>query len=247
MSDGEPSRRSLSILVPLFNEEKTVRPFLDELYAKCLNHMTDYEVLLLEDGSKDRTVEVMRECEKIFPNLKAISAGARVGYAVVVTRGIAQASKDWILLMDGDGQIEPDDLRYFLACSDDYDIICGEKFPRCDPWYRIVVSRWFDICSDIILGVSVRDINFGFKLMRAEAAKKIAPRCGKLGEIYTAELVIRFIYAGYRFHQMRVRHRRRMMGTTSQGIPPRVLLKKSWRAFTGLFKLRGEFMSGEPV
>jgi hypothetical protein len=145
--------------------------------------------------------------------------------------------------MDGDGQIEPDDINLLLKTSTDYDIVSGEKFPRCDPWYRILVSRWFDVLSDIILGIRLPDINFGFKLMRSEAAKKLAPQCNKLGEIYTAELVMRFIYGGYRLHQMRVRHRQRLLGTKSQGIPPSVLIQKSFRAFRGILALRKEFTS----
>jgi dolichol-phosphate mannosyltransferase len=240
MEHTDNQKRSLTILVPVYNEQTTIRPFLDELYAKGLKGITDFEVLMLEDGSKDKTVEVLRECEKSYPNLTAYTDPNRIGYAACVTRGIARASKDWILLMDGDGQIEPEDISLLLKTPTDYDIVCGEKFPRCDPWFRIVVSRFFDVCTDIVLGICLRDINFGFKLMRASAAKKLAPQCGKLGEIYTAELVIRFIYAGYRLCEVRTRHRSRLKGTKSQGIPPGKIIGKSWRAFRGLMGLRKE-------
>lgn len=245
MDAADPQRRSLTILVPVHNEEKTVRPFLDELYAKVLHRLADFEVLMLEDGSKDRTREVLADCERDYRNLKAITSPERIGYRRCVTLGIERASKDWILLMDGDGQIEPEDIFLLLKCPEDYDIVIGEKFPRCDPWFRIVVSRLFDVVTDTVLGICLRDINFGFKLMRAAAAKQLAPRCGKLGEIYTAELCIRFIYAGHRLHQMRVRHRGRLKGTVSTGIPPSKIIGKSWRAWRGLLELRKEIAGAD--
>jgi dolichol-phosphate mannosyltransferase len=243
MDTSDVTQRPLTVLIPVHNEAGTIRPVLDELYAKCLGKLSDFELLLLEDGSSDDTAKVLRECESAYPNLRAVIEPKRVGYAVSVTRGIAMAKKGWVLLMDGDGQIEPDDMSLLLRTPIEYDIVMGEKFPRCDPALRIVVSRCFDILTDIILGINLRDINFGFKLMRAEAAKRLAPQCGKLGEIYSAELVMRFVYAGYRLHQVRVRHRKRALGTTSQGMLPSMVVGKSWKAFRGLLALRKELTS----
>ena len=238
-----PSNRSLTVLVPIFNEEHGIRPFLDELYAKGLKDLKDYEVIMVEDGSKDNTAQVLHECAATYPHLIAMTNPERCGYRVSVTKGILAASKDWILLMDGDGQIEPADISLLLDTPLDYDIVVTEKFPRCDPTFRILMSRCFDIVMDLSLGISIRDINFGFKLMRSSIAKQIAPQCEKLGEIYTAELVMRFVYAGCRLRQMRVRHRKRAVGT-SQGMPPNVIAAKVWRAFTGLLKLKKELTSG---
>jgi glycosyltransferase involved in cell wall biosynthesis len=106
--------RSLSVLVPVHNEADSVRPFLDELYAKCLSKLTNFEVLMLEDGSSDNTAQVLKECEKAYPNLIAMTEPNKVGYRVTVTKGILQAGKEWILLMDGDGQIEPADIQLAL-------------------------------------------------------------------------------------------------------------------------------------
>lgn len=236
--------RALSVVVPVYNEADNVRPFLDELYAHGLNQLTDFEVIMVEDGSTDGTDRVLHECEKQYPNLRAITERQRVGYRVIVTRGILDARKEWTLLMDGDGQIEPADIPLLLECPPFYDIVIAEKFPRCDPAHRIFVSRVFDMLSDLVLGINLRDINFGFKLMRTAVAQKLAPQCGKLGEIYTAELVMRFVYGGYRLQQVRVRHRKRTAGT-STGIPTRMILGKSWKAFRGLLALHKELTSGQ--
>lgn len=239
-TNGNIPPRSVSILIPVHNEARIIRSVLDELYAKCFSRLPDFELLMLEDGSKDDTPAVLKACESDYPNLRAVTDPHRIGYAASLTRGIAMAKKDWILLLDGDGQIEPEDIWLLLGTSMDYDIVSGEKFPRCDPTFRILVSRCFDLVTDIFLGISVRDINFGLKLMRTRVAQRLAPTCGKLGEIYTAELMMRCIYAGCRLHQIRVRHRKRTANSVSTGIPPHMLLGKAWKAFRGLLALRKE-------
>lgn len=239
METCKGSDLSLTVLIPVHNEEGSIRGTLAELYGKCLNQLTNFELILLEDGSADRTAEVLHECEQQFPNLKASTQRERIGYRAIVSRGIQMASKEWILLMDGDGQIEPADIWALLACAADHDIVTAIKFPRCDPVVRIMISRCFDIITDMILGISIRDINFGFKLMRTRLAQDIAPRCGKLGEIFTAEMVIRFVYMGYRLNQIRVRHHKRLVGP-SQGIPSTRLLGRSLKTFKGLLDLRRE-------
>ena len=123
---------------------------------------------MLEDGSSDNTAEILKACEKKFPNLITHTSKERIGYRRHVTSGFQMASKEWVLLMDGDGQIEPADIWILLSEPMTFDIVTAIKFPRCDPMSRIFISRCFDVITDLILGVSIRDINFGFKLMRTK-------------------------------------------------------------------------------
>jgi glycosyltransferase involved in cell wall biosynthesis len=243
MSNLPGHDRPLSILIPVYNEAKTIRTTLDELYDKCFGHLTDFELLMLEDGSSDGTGGILHACESTYPGLRAITEPKRFGFGPMVGRGILEAKKQWILLLDGDGQIEPADIRLLLECSQEFDMVTAVKFPRCDPIARILVSRAFDFMTDITLGISIRDINFGLKLMRTSVAQELAPKCCRLGDIYTAELVIRFVYGGYRLRQIQVRHRRRTSGI-STNMPSRfTLLWRSLHALRGLFKLRKELLS----
>jgi len=235
-------KRSLSIIIPVINEAGTIEGTIQELYDKCLNRLPDFELILLEDGSSDNTAEVLHACAKKFPNLIADTNPNRIGFQQQLKRGFAMARKEWVLLMDGDGQIEPSDIWTLLAVPETYDIVTAIKFPRCDPFIRIFISRFFDVLTDLILGISVRDINFGFKLMRTSIARDISSTCGLLGVIFTAEMVIRAVYQGCRIHQVRVHHRKRIAGP-SQGIPPMKVLSSSFRAFRGLIKLKKELAS----
>lgn len=235
--------RPLSIIIPVINESSTIEKTISELYEKCLNQLADFELIILEDGSSDNTAEILRACERKFPNLKADTNPERVGFQKQLQRGFAMAKKEWVLLMDGDGQIEPADIWTLLTVPETYDIVGGVKFPRCDPVARIFISRCFDVLTDLILGISLRDINFGFKLMRASIARDIAPTCGLLGVIFTGEMMIRAVYRGYSVHQVRVRHRKRIEGP-SQGIPAMKVLSSSFKAFTGLIKLKKELAAG---
>lgn len=233
------AERSVSIIIPVFNEALTIESTLEELYDKCLGQLKNFELIILEDGSSDRTADVLESCAKRFPNILLHTSRTRIGYRTHVTQGFSMASKEWVLLMDGDGQIEPLDIWTLMAEPTSFDIVTAIKFPRCDPIGRIFISRCFDFISDLVLGINIRDINFGFKLMRTELAREIAPVCGTLGEIFTAEMVIRLVYKGCRFNQIRVRHRKRIIGT-SQGIPPARVLGRSLYTYWGLLKLRKE-------
>jgi glycosyltransferase involved in cell wall biosynthesis len=231
--------RSVSVVIPLHNEAGTVRGFLEGLYFQCLNNLNDYELILVEDGSTDGTREILLESKDKYPHMRLVLADHKLGYGPATTHGIQVATKEWVLLMDGDGQIEPADMWVLINSSEEYDIVLAEKFPRCDPVFRIFISRLFDVLTDFVLGVFIRDINFGFRIMRNAVARKIVSDCGKLGNIFNAEVAIRFVYGGYKIHQVRVRHRNRKLGK-SQGVPPGRVISTSWRAFRGLFKLRSE-------
>lgn len=239
MDNREGHDRSVSIIIPVFNEALTIEKTLQELYDVCLSHLTNFELILLEDGSSDNTVDVLKNCEKKFPNVILHTSEERIGYRTHVTQGFQMATKEWVLLMDGDGQIEPADIWALLAQPASTDIVTAVKFPRCDPMGRIFISRCFDFITDLTLGINIKDINFGFKLMRTKLVQEIAPQCGTLGEIFTAEIVVRFVYSGYSFNQIRVRHRKRLLGP-SQGIPPTRVIGRGLYTFGGLFKLRKE-------
>ena len=230
---------SLSVVIPVHNEAGIIRQFIDDIYQKCLNQLFDYELIIVEDGSTDGTREILLSSRDKHPNLKLSFEDRKLGYGSAAKKGISTATKEWVLLMDGDGQIEPADVNILLSSASDYDIVLAEKFPRCDPMFRIILSRGFDVLTDMILGVSIRDINFGFRLMRNSVAQKIVPACGCLGDIFNAEVAIRFIYGGYRLTQMKVRHRKRLLGG-SQGVPGYKVISTSWRAYMGLFSLKKE-------
>lgn len=233
--------RSLSVVIPVMNEARHIPATLQELYDKGLRHLADVEVIILEDGSTDGTAEALRSCETRFPNMTAHTSIDRIGFQTQMQRGIAMSKKEWILLMDGDGQIEPADIHTLLDVPESYDIVTAIKFPRCDPMNRIFVSRCFDLFTDLALGISIRDINFGFKLVRASIARDIAPKCHSLGVLFSAELVIRAVYQGSRVYQVPVRHRNRQIGR-SQGIPPSKLASTSIKSLRGIFQLKKELV-----
>lgn len=234
--------RSLSVVIPVMNEAGHIEATLQDLYDKGLRHLPDFEINILEDGSTDGTAERLRFCEQKFPNMTIHTSRERIGFQTQMQRGIAMSQKDWILLMDGDGQIEPEDISILLDVPESYDIVSAIKFPRCDPMNRIFVSRCFDMFTDLALGISIRDINFGFKLIRSSLAQEIAPKCHSLGVLFSAELVIRAVYQGSRVHQVSVRHRNRQTGK-SQGIPPSKLASTSIKSLRGIFQLKKELVN----
>lgn len=205
----------LSVVVPLFNEEESVRP----LYAAILGGVeglgVTFEIVLVDDGSRDGTVRIADEIARADPRVCLVRFRRNYGQTPAMAAGIAEARGDIIVTMDGDLQNDPADIGELLARMDEgNDIVVGWRHDRQDKlWSRKVPSRIANALIARVTGVPIRDNGCSLKAYRACLIKKI-PLYSEMHRFIPAMASI----AGPRIAEIRVRHHARRFGSSKYGL-----------------------------
>lgn len=164
----------LSIVYPAYNEEENV----DESYKRAveavkLANVDDYEILFVDDGSSDRTAELVRALAEKDSHVRLIEHGTNKGYAEALKSGFTAASKQYIFYSDADNQFDLKEIKNFLPAIEDYDIVCGFRIYRFDPLSRLFLSWGYNLIARTLFRIRVRDIDCAFKLFRKDVFDKI--------------------------------------------------------------------------
>jgi glycosyltransferase involved in cell wall biosynthesis len=176
-----------------------------------------FEIVLVDDGSTDDTVVVAQaEMGDQVDHLRVVTHARKSGYGITVADGLRAATGDWIAFVDGDGQFDPRDLRRLAELSDGADLIAGWRIHRADPWHRSVVSGTFNVLVRLLYGISYRDIDCGFKLMRRELLRVASPILSRSALLNT-ELYFKATRSGLIIKQVGIQHHRRIAGVRSGG------------------------------
>lgn len=202
-----------SIAIPLYNEEECVEKcvvetvrFLDRKFAGA------YELILVVNGSKDRTPEICEELANDYPCVRAVRVQDNLGYGGGITRGLSVASGDYVGFTCGDGQIMPGDLARVMheIASDRYDLVKACRVSRDDGLIRKLTSLVYNALFFMILGTRTRDINAMPKLWRRE----VMPRLDLTSTDWfiDAEIMIKSRYRGLRVKEVPVRYLERVGG-----------------------------------
>ncbi|HEY1375051.1 MAG TPA: glycosyltransferase family 2 protein [Candidatus Binatia bacterium] len=219
----ESPKVEISIVIPVYNEEASIEPLVDEIRAALDPTAKSYEIVVVDDGSIDGTYPLILSLHKKEPRLKAIRLKRNFGQTAAVAAGFAYAEGDTIVAMDGDGQNDPKDIPAMLAKMEDgYDLVCGWRSPRRDPLFRRrLPSRAANGLIAWMTGVRIHDYGCTMKALRSDLAKEMR----LYGEMHRFIPAIAF-ERGARIVEMKVHHRPRLWGTSKYGIArtSRVLL-----------------------
>ncbi len=154
------------------NEQDNIRPLTEDTLAVYRANDIDGEVLLVDDGSDDRSGEVCDELAKAHVDVRAVHHPQNLGRSYAIRTGFQEARGDVVIIMDGDRQYEPKEIPMFLSKMDEgYDVVSGWRHQRTDPFVRKLISRTYN--RWIIqrkFGLEVKDQNSGFKAFRREKA-----------------------------------------------------------------------------
>ena len=204
----------LSVVVPVYNEERSVELLYDEI-AAALDPLDDeWDAVFVDDGSTDGSFAALTRLHSRAANVRVVRLRRNFGKAAALAAGFAQASGDVIATLDADGQDDPAELPRLLAKLDEgYDLVSGWKVRRRDPWRRRLVSRVFNAVTGWISGVRLHDMNCGFKAYRAEVVRGL-PLYGELHRFIPVLAHER----GYRVTELAVNHRPREHGRSRYGI-----------------------------
>ncbi len=204
----------LSFVIPVYNEAGNVLPFGEEIVAQAATLGLSYEILFINDGSRDDTQSELRVFQKKHSKVvSVIEFRTNLGKAAAYMAGFANATGDRIITLDGDGQDDPREISHFLAKLDrGYDLVVGWKQARRDSFIKNTTSKLFNAVTGFISPVKLHDYNCGLKAYTKEAAKDLS----LYGELhrYIPVLLSR---RGYAVTEIPVNHRKRISGNSKYG------------------------------
>jgi dolichol-phosphate mannosyltransferase len=214
-----------SIIIPVYNEEDVIGSLLDEVRSFANSWCNDYELLLVDDGSSDRTPLIARDRFATWSQGKLIRLSRNSGQAAALYHGMKCARGDVVILMDGDGQNDPGDIPALLAPLDQFDMVIGIRVNRQDSFVRRKMSRLANAIRGRILKDGIADTGCGIKAFHRHVIEAFIP----IRTLYSFMPALA-ISAGFSLRQVPVHHRARKGGKSKYGV--RQFL---WRPLLDLF------------
>ena len=206
----------LSCVVPTFDEEENIEEVVADLRRALDRLAPDSEILVVDDGSRDRTGPLLDAMAARPGGPRVIHLAHNQGYGAALRAGFAAATRPLVFFMDGDGQFDPMELRRLLPHRGEAELVVGRRVGRGDGALRGLYSRAYNLLARRLLGVSVRDLNCAFKLIHRDALERLELRAD--GYTINAELLALAERAGLRVVEVPVTHRPRRHGRSKVGL-----------------------------
>jgi glycosyltransferase involved in cell wall biosynthesis len=223
----------ISAFFPAYNEALNVGELAKKTSAVLAKICDDYEVIVVNDGSKDNTVEVVNEIVKKDPKVKLITHEKNMGYGGAVKTGLYTSKFEWVFFTDGDGQFDVSEIPLLVELSKTCDVAVGYRIKRADPAIRKLNAFMWGSLVKMLLKFKVRDVDCAFKLIKKEVIDRA--QLESEGALISTELLAKAVKMGYKIGEAGVHHYPRKAGTQT-GAKLKVILK----AFVELFKFYGK-------
>lgn len=223
---------SLSVFFPAYNEEKNIKDVIETTfsYLEKEEKISEFEVITVDDGSKDKTVEIVKNLQNKYNDLVLVQHGENKGYGSALISGFKEAKKDYVFFSDADMQFDIKEISAFLEQIPEYDLVIGYRIKRQDSLMRILNARGWNILNWILFDLNVKDIDCAFKLIRRSLLDDIQLR--SQGAMISAELLIRLFNKDIKYKELPVTHFSR-----TEGNPTGANLTVIARAFGEIAKL----------
>lgn len=201
-------------MLPAYNEEHNVRIAVERALEALPAIVDDFEVIVVDDGSRDRTAAVARELvEEHHPRVRLVRHRANRGYGAAIRSGFRAGRFDLLFYTDADNQFDVGDLEWFLPLAHDHDVVIGFRVYRYDTVLRSVLSWVYNRLVSVLFRVRVRDVDCAFKLIRREVWEKIDLESSDF--FVDTELVAKARKWNFRIAEKGVRHYPRLAGETT--------------------------------
>jgi len=202
-----------SIVIPVYNEADVIAQFLMELRTCVRNWQDDYEVLVIDDGSTDPTPDIIGRCFSNWPQGKLTRLTENSGQAAALYHGMKKAQGRIIILLDGDGQNDPNDILQILEPLNQVNMVVGIRIDRQDSMARHLISRIANLVRSWLLKDSVADSGCGIKAFHRQVVEAFIP----MRTLYSFMPALA-LSAGFSLKQIPVRHRPRRGGKSKYGV-----------------------------
>ena len=222
MSTLNPEKlSSISFFCPAYNEEKNLPVLIPKIHALLSSLTNTFEILIIENGSRDATPAVADELAKKFSNVRAYHYAAGLGYGGALMEGFKHAKYDYVCYTDGDNQYDVDELRAGFALMEHADIASGYVRAKAVSTYRKIQSSVFNLFLTLLFFVHIRDINCSMKIYKRKVLETIQIK--SKSAFIDAEMLLRAYRAGFTIAQYPVTHFERTSGVAI-GSKPSVIL-----------------------
>ncbi len=219
---GTPRVDSLTMFFPAFNEEAIIAKTVGSATAVARTVADDYEVIVVDDGSRDGTAAAVERLTSADPRVRLVRHDRNRGYGAALRSGFAAAQKRLVFFSDADGQFDLGELPALLALAPSAPVVVGYRMKRNDPPHRLFIAKTYNLIIRAVFGLRVRDIDCAFKLFARDALAKVALESN--GAFISSELLIKLRRAGVRIVEVGVHHYPRTTGY-SKGAGVAVILK----------------------
>ena len=218
----------ISVVVPVFNEEESL-PILIPKLVEVLNRLnTPYEVILVDDGSSDGSLKILKEMVSQYPFLRILRFRGNRGSSAVLVAGVGEARGRRIVTIDSDLQNDPEDIPQLLGSLDHYDMAAGWRQKREDPWLKRVSSKIANFIRNRLSGEKINDSVCPLRVFKRECFKDI-PKFNGMHRFLPTLMKME----GYRVIEVPVSHHPRRFGRSKYNIRNRM-----WRSFIDLLAVR---------
>jgi glycosyltransferase involved in cell wall biosynthesis len=206
---GKPA--GLSVFFPAYNDSGTIASMVIRAVQAASELTPDYEVIVVNDGSADATPLIIDELARTYPHVRAVHHPKNRGYGGALQTGFRSATKELIFYTDGDAQYDPAELKVLWErLTEDADLVNGYKISRSDPLHRVVIGRVYHHIVKLLFGLTVRDVDCDFRLMRRRIFEQI--NLQKTSGVICLEMMKKITDGGFQIVEVPVHHYHRAFG-----------------------------------
>jgi glycosyltransferase involved in cell wall biosynthesis len=203
--------KGLSIFFPAYNDSGTIASLVITALRTARKLTPDHEVIVVNDGSADGTAEILEELASIYPQVRIVTHEKNRGYGGALRTGFASATRELIFYTDGDAQYDPAEMEALWRRFDqNVDLVNGYKISRSDPLHRIIIGRIYHHLVKTLFGLTVRDVDCDFRMMRRSIFEKV--HLEKNSGVICLEMMKKITDGRFRIAEVPVHHYHRAYG-----------------------------------
>jgi glycosyltransferase involved in cell wall biosynthesis len=206
------TQKTLSIILPAYNEAGAIANTVkgvDTAVKRLVGD--DYEIIVVNDGSRDNTGQILKDLAKSVKKLTVIEHKTNLGYGAALRSGLEKADSKWVAYMDSDGQFNPNDLKLLLDETPNSNVVIGYRRFRQDNVVRRFNTWVWHLTVRLTTGLKVKDLDCGFKLFDGEVLRKTFPLTAE-GAVVSVELLTKLKKQNAKWVEVEVRHYPRRSG-----------------------------------
>ena len=203
----------LSIVIPLYNEEESLKELSQQIKSALDKYTSDYEVIFVDDGSTDNSYKIIEEINSNDSRFKCIKLRKNYGKSAALSIGFREAKGNYVITMDADLQDDPSEIPEMISLLEKgYDLVSGWKKIRYDPFIKKHTSKIFNFVTSKVSGIRLHDFNCGLKAYKKDVVKTLKV----YGEMHRYLPALAHL-SGFKVTEKVVKHHPRKYGTTKFG------------------------------